>query len=118
LVKLAEEEKFIIPLSGRTISHSIEYIPKNEGECEFVEPTITYKSLAQARVAFSNDDSITAILPLKTRELIIVSDPYFNIASYSIDRHFLLKPKLPKTNIYPVEAVPLTHPAMVTTSNE
>lgn len=54
----------------------------------------------------------------------IVSDPYYNIASYSIDRHFLLKPKLPKTNLYTAKSAssigsaPLANPTMVATSNE
>jgi hypothetical protein len=124
-VKLAEEEKFIIPLSGRTISHSIEYIPRNEGECEFIEPTITYKSLAQSQVSFGADDEITSLLPLKTRELVFVSDPFFNIASYSIDRHSLLKPKLPKTSLMKGNPSELgrpmgqiINPHMVTTNNE
>ena len=31
IVKLAEEEKFRIPLSGSTISHEIQYTPLNSG---------------------------------------------------------------------------------------
>ena len=40
IVKLAEEEKFTIPLSGSTISHQIDYIPEDSGECKFQESTI------------------------------------------------------------------------------
>jgi hypothetical protein len=88
-----------------------------------VEPTIAYKSFAQSQVAFGSDDEITSLLILKTRELVVVADPYFNVASYSIDRHFLLKPKLPKTTLLRSTTGgkvlgQLVSPQMVTTSNE
>lgn len=48
-----------------------------------------------------------------------VGDPYFNIASFSIDRHFLLKQKLPKTNLFNQQnKQTLSNPALVATSNE
>lgn len=120
IVKLAEEEKFRIPLSGRTISRHIEYTPENSGECEFIEPNIEYKSLAQSQAIFDKEDSIAAILPLKKREIVIVADPYYNVASYSIDRHFLMKPRLPKTSL--IRGVPKdirpVNPVLISTSNE
>jgi hypothetical protein len=58
-------------------------------------------------------------LPLKTREIVIVADPYFNIASFSIDRHFLLKQKLPKTKISKgrQKENSMRSPILVSTSN-
>lgn len=54
----------------------------------------------------------------------IVCDPYYNIASFSIDRHFLLKPKLPRTNLFKKGSADSTvshsvvSPVLVSTSNE
>lgn len=39
------------------------------------------------------------ILPLYKREVVFVADPYLHIASYSIDKHFPMKPLLPKTSV-------------------
>lgn len=87
------------------------------------EPTISYKSLAQTQAVFNNEDEIVNVLPLKTREIVIVADPFYNIASYSIDRHFLLKPKLPKTRLYKNNKgkesdYPMINPVLLSTSNE
>ena len=48
---------------------------------------------------FDSENQISDILPLLEREIAFVADPFYNIASYSIDTHFLMKPQLPKTSI-------------------
>lgn len=39
------------------------------------------------------------MLPLVKRDVLIVADPYYNVASYSIDKHFPLKTRVPKANL-------------------
>ena len=45
IVRLEEQEKFLIPLNGRTISYHAEFYPANNGECKFIDPKIKYSQI-------------------------------------------------------------------------
>ena len=52
--------------------------------------------------------------------MVIVADPYYSVASYSIDEHYLMKPRVPKTRLTSStgrNVRPLS-PILVATENE
>lgn len=69
---------------------------------------------------FDADNEITDILPLNQREVVFVADHFYNIASYSIDKHFPMKLHLPKTSVTGTSEnmENMLQPVMVASSNE
>lgn len=67
---------------------------------------------------FDVDSKIIDILPLLKREVVIVADPFYNIASFSIDQHFPMKPGIPKTSIAQKPKQKIISPVLVASENE
>jgi hypothetical protein len=55
--------------------------------------------MADSPPIFEDDSRIVAVLPLLKKEIVLVADPYYKIASYSIDEHFMMRPQIPSTTI-------------------
>lgn len=89
-IKLALTERLTIPLFG-AISQSIEYIPKNAGECKFTRTQTKYKEVAQRPLDRHEGTIVTSILTLPTHELVFTIDQFFFLSVYSLKTDNALK---------------------------